>query len=69
MAAYNRRAYANGYRVGMKPGLNSLESADDRNAPEEWYDGYYDAAAGRPRGHLITCTDRDLHETCPWETR
>lgn len=60
--------YARGWRAAgnRSPNNDALGRADDRNEPREWYDGYMDHAAGRPRGHLLTCTDRDRHESC-WE--
>jgi hypothetical protein len=42
-----RRGWASGNR-----GVGGLDRADSRREPEAWYDGYYDAAAGREKFHL-----------------
>jgi hypothetical protein len=54
-----RKAYERGWRTSMRMADGALERADDRNEPDAWYDGYHDAAAGREKWHLATCTDHD----------
>lgn len=49
-----RRDYDRGWRSGRRG--SGLESADMRGEPVAWYDGYQDAAAGRPKWHIATCT-------------
>lgn len=44
-----RLAYANGWIVGVRATEGALERADARGVSHAWYDGYMDAATGRPR--------------------
>lgn len=60
-----RRDYNRGWQSSARGG--SLDAADSRGEPDAWYDGYMDMAAGRPKWHFATCTDRDHHEAC-WTT-
>ena len=55
---YNTAAYNRGWRTSYS-GLSgsALDRADARHEPEEWYDGYFDAGAGRTKWHLRHCTN------------
>lgn len=51
-----RADYRNGWRASQRAergGFNALESADGRQVSSDWYDGYFDNAAGREFGHLL----------------
>lgn len=53
---YDRDAYTRGWRASMyATGSTVLDNADARGEPGAWYDGYFDAAAGREKWHLATC--------------
>lgn len=51
-----RDAYTRGWKVSERC-LDDfpLDSADSRGEPESWYDGYFDAAAGRDKWHIPWC--------------
>ena len=46
---YDRAAYTRGW------GSRSLDNGDARGEPNEWYDGYMDAAAAREKWHRPLC--------------
>ena len=46
---YDRDAYTRGWKS------TSLEGGDMRGEPNEWYDGYMDAACGRDKWHRPLC--------------
>ena len=50
-----RRAYNAGWRYSTTSPNPTLDHGDEKGAPEAWYDGYLDAAAGRDKWHLATC--------------
>lgn len=54
-----RAAYRRGWDTGQRGADGALDRADRRGEPHAWYDGYMDAATGRERWHMITCTDAD----------
>lgn len=54
-------AYNRGWKAGQRETFGALERADFRNEHEAWYDGYLDAAAGREKWHLASCSS---HEAC-----
>lgn len=41
--------YVAGWLVGERGADGALDRADARNVSHAWYDGYHDAAAGRPK--------------------
>lgn len=52
-----RKAYNRGWRSSLySEGSGVLDGADGRGEPDAWYDGYYDAGAGREKWHLARCT-------------
>lgn len=51
-----KRWYTKGWRYsGSDSDSVSLEHGDAMNAPDAWYDGYLDYAAGREKWHLPFC--------------
>ena len=55
-ASYDRASYNRGWRTSLNgTGSGYIDRADARREPDEWYDGYYDAAAGREKWHLLHC--------------
>lgn len=57
-----RRWYERGWRYSRTSMSASLDHGDGLGAPDAWYDGYLDAAAGREKWHRLHCAD---HEKCP----
>lgn len=55
---YDRESYTRGWRAGINGGGFALDNADARNEPNEWYDGYLDAATGREKWHKPFCGER-----------
>ena len=60
---YDRDAYSRGYKssVNQTGAGFALEAADGRGEPNEWYDGYSDAATCLEKWHRPLC-DADLHD-------
>lgn len=56
MPDYDRASYNRGWKS------RSLEGGDARGEPNEWYDGYMDAACGRAKWHRPLCPDHGNHE-------
>lgn len=53
---YDRVAYTRGWTASLRAtGSYTLSNADSRGEPSAWYDGYYDAAAGRAKWHRPNC--------------
>jgi hypothetical protein len=50
-----RKAYNAGWRYSQN-GANGLDHGDAIGAPDAWYDGYLDLAAGREKWHQLHCT-------------
>lgn len=44
-----RKDYNRGWGAGLRGSSSALDNADIRREDDGWYDGYYDAAAGRPK--------------------
>ena len=58
---YDRDAYNRGYRS------TNLDGGDARGEPDEWYDGYMDAACGREKWHRPLCEHHHNGEGgCGW---
>jgi hypothetical protein len=62
----DRGHYQRGWRASERAsewdgeGQSALEKADWKNEPRQWYDGYHDYAADRPKFHALECpTDGD----------
>lgn len=49
--AYDVASYRRGWSASERASEGALERADMRNEPNEWYDGYMDFAAVRPKYH------------------
>lgn len=58
-----KRDYLNGWNASERGSTNALENADRRGVSTTWYDGYYDHATGRDKGHTLTCPKKD-HGYC-----
>jgi hypothetical protein len=56
-----RRWYERGWRYSSTSPNATLEHGDRMNAPDAWYDGYLDAAAGREKWHLANCHGCEDH--------
>jgi hypothetical protein len=54
-----RKAYERGWQTNERGADGALDRADFRKEPEAWFDGYYDAGAGRDKWHLLHCPDHD----------
>jgi hypothetical protein len=54
-ARRRNRDYRLGWNAYERGSQDALERADDRHVSREWYDGFFDAAAGRPKGHSKHC--------------
>lgn len=54
--SYDRKSYARGWAASVRSSDGALDRADARREPSEWYDGYLDFAADRPKGFSITHT-------------
>lgn len=69
---YDRDAYSRGYKSSRNStgGGFPLEAADARGEPNEWYDGYSDAASCLEKWHRPLC-DADVHDVggCTSEPR
>ena len=70
-APYDRKAYTRGWNTSTyAQSATPLDNADARREPEEWYDGYYDAGAGRQKWHLPYCRAEGTHHNdeggCGW---
>jgi hypothetical protein len=60
---YNHEAYTKGWTASLRAtGSGTLDNADSRREPNEWYDGYYDAAVGREKWHRPTCPNHHNQE-------
>lgn len=57
------RDYRNGWNASLRGSANALESADQRGVSTAWYDGYFDHATGRDKGHALKCSKKD-HGYC-----
>jgi hypothetical protein len=54
LSAEYKRWYNRGWRYSGGSAA-TLEHGDATNAPDAWYDGYLDYAAGREKWHLPRC--------------
>ena len=58
-AAADKNAARNAYRAGWEAyergAPDALDKADMRRVVREWYSGFHDAAAGRPKWHEMKC--------------
>lgn len=61
---YDRDAYNRGWKASGAGGDQPLDHADWRGEPDEWYDGYYDRAAGRYKWHDALCDDGNCQGEC-----
>lgn len=61
-ALHYRERYLAGWRYSMNVGSLDRPDQDGRSSDDAWMDGYLDAATGRDKWHLPTCTD---HDNCP----
>ena len=57
MTSQYKSDYNRGWRAGHNTGSFTLERADMRNESDAWYDGYFDAAAGRSKWHIPNCAN------------
>ena len=55
---YDRDAYTRGWIASSRDWTNPPLDYVDWRTPDEWFDGYYDAATGRAKWHLPLCGDR-----------
>lgn len=60
--------YTQNYQRGWNSGMrgSGLDRADARGEHNSWYDGYTDAAVGRPKFHSRDCSrgPAGAHEDC-----
>jgi hypothetical protein len=64
-----RGHYQRGWNAGQRAvngvydyGPSPLEKADTRGEPKQWYDGYHDYTADRPKYHALECTTTGDHD-------
>lgn len=48
-----KQAYINGWNAWQRGSVDALEKADARQVSAGWYDGFFDADAGREKGTLL----------------
>lgn len=67
----NTREYDRDYRAGFATGERcaegALERADARGVSHAWYDGYMDAATGRPRWTFRTWRRNGCDSVCGYD--
>jgi hypothetical protein len=60
-------AYRAGYKAGERGAEGSLERADARGVSQAWYDGYLDAATGRPMWIYRTWRRNGCDASCGYD--
>lgn len=61
---YDRAAYTRGLVASNRAVWSDSSPLDNAgwNTPDEWYDGYHDAATGREKWHLPLCSAHHNNE-------